>query len=218
MYGRVATWSDRRPVAIVAGGKSLAGFDIGRLQGLARIIAVKGSMFDAPFADCGIGIDWPRFQEWMPRIGSLPFPVYWTVSQRRLERQPTDLPANVTLLDSVASYEVSTDPAFLHTGGTSGFAALNLAVLHGAKDIVLFGYDYTPDNDVMRHNDRHYGEHRRQRLDLWANWSRSYGIVAEPLRRLGISVLNASPKSAITAFPRCSLEQAVEHLDRVRPA
>lgn len=172
-------------------------------------------MFDLPFADCGVGIDWPRFLEWFPRIGTLPFPVYWTISQRKLEKVPTGLPANVVILDSVASYEVSTDPGFLHTGGTSGFAALNLAVLHGATDIVLFGFDYTPDNDVMRHNDRHYAEYRRQRLEYWANWSRSYGIVAPKLQAMGISVLNASPKSAITAFPRCSLDEAMEHLDRV---
>jgi len=65
-------WSDR-PVALVACGPSMAGFDLNRLRGLCRIIAVKEMIFAMPWADEGFGLDlgwmspsrrWNRLASW----------------------------------------------------------------------------------------------------------------------------------------------------------
>ena len=55
MYGKIGKpfWDDK-PVAVVAGGPSLVDFDFEQLRG-AHVLAVKGSMFDIPWADAGFG-------------------------------------------------------------------------------------------------------------------------------------------------------------------
>ena len=186
-----------------------------RFNGPWHVIAVKGCIFDLPFADCGVGLDWPRLGEWQYRFGEVSYPVYWGVAEAVWQRNPIPLPDNVTLLVKTGDYGFSDDPTRIHGGGTSGFCALSLAVMKRARKIVLFGYDYRPDNENMHHNDQHYIEPRRQRREYWHNWARSYGIVAPELERRGIEVINGSHKSEVTAFPRCTVDEAFQHLARV---
>ena len=203
------------PVAIVAGGRSLDGFDMSRLNGPWHVVAVKGSIFDLPFASCGVGLDWARLIEWREQLEAAPFPIYWGVAGAKWLSDGFPLGPNVTLLRKTGDYGFSKDPALIHGGGTSGFCALSLAVMLGARRIVLFGYDYRL-HERMHHNDAHYREVRHQRSEYWRNWARSYSNVAPQLAALGVEVVNASAQSEITAFPRCDLETALQHLAGLR--
>lgn len=206
-------WSDR-PVAIVGNGVSSAGFDYNRLRGL-YVLAVKGTMFDIPWADAGFGLDATRYLEWRARLGSIGFPVYWaTTNKGNLD---SDCPASVCLLDRIDKVEadLSDNPAAVQSGGSSGFGALNVAWLKRAKQIVLIGYDYS---GTLHVGEQHYAEKRADAGSNWKVWARSFDRVAGRLIKAGVEVINASPNSAITAFPRMTIDEALQHLGRVRSA
>lgn len=100
------------------------------------------------------------------------------------------------------------DPAALRTGYNSGYMAINLAVLAGARRIVLAGYDGRcgPANEA-----HFFGEHPEPTPDsVMRYWVKSFRGMTADLARLGVEVINATPGSAIDAFPR-------EDLDAVLP-
>lgn len=208
-------FDDHLPTVIVGGGHSLTGFDLEQLRGRAHVIAVKGVIFDLPWADCGAGIDHPRLIEWQQRLDDVSMPVYWAVTPSLIAHDKVKRPKSVTFLQKLEGFKISTDPSKLNEGGTSGFGALGVAVHKRAKDIVLLGFDYDGPQKNWHRNGGHYKEHRHQQLAAWAIWARSYDVAVPGLKALGVRVRNASPKSRITAFEKITLAQALDHLHRV---
>lgn len=102
---------------------------------------------------------------------------------------------------------LSLDAQTLLTGRNGGYQAVNLAVLAGGNPILLLGYD-------MRHVDGrdHFdgGGHPlpTEAADL-AFYAKRFRSMVEPLQRVGVSVINVTPGSALDAFPRASLEEAL---------
>lgn len=88
------------------------------------------------------------------------------------------------------------------TPGCSGYVALNLAAQLGARRIVLIGYDFH-DSYTYFFDDRPFP--RRDVPGVRA----SFRAVAPHYAQLGIEVLNASPGSAIDAFPIITHEAAL---------
>lgn len=215
-------WFDEMPVAVIGGGMSLKGFDLNRLRGLCHVIAVKSSIFELPWADCGVGIDFPRLREWCHALEAVTMPVYWAVmphlwqdAQRR--EQKLKKPNCMTFLDKQDGFRISTDPKVMYVGGTSGFAGLALAVLKRAKrfPIYLFGFDYGGNAGGYHWAPQHYRHKRIQEQTYWDNWARSYSLVASTLKAMDIKVINASPESKITCFEKVTIECAVESLARL---
>lgn len=110
---------------------------------------------------------------------------------------------------------LSTNPKFIECGRNSGFGALNLAFLMGAKQIYLFGYDYQPDSYYCP--DR-YTHKKPESQAHWPTWAKLYDPIAYQLKAAGVSIINASPTSTITAFPKVTLAEAAQHLHRFRSA
>ncbi len=219
-FGEVrAPWFDDKPVALIGGGGSIGDFELERLRGVAHVIAVKAAMFEIPWADCGVGIDWPRYREWVPRLGKLTMPVYWGMDISLWHKVRGEAwavqPDNVTFLEKLSGWAVSTDPGGIYIGGTSGFAALGVALLKQARRIALFGYDYQPASQAGFHrNEQEYQNRRHQNMQWWTNWARSYTNIAPSLKKLGIDVVNASPNSRIEAFPKMTPNEALHWLMR----
>lgn len=214
---------------IVAYGTSLAGLDLNRLQGLGHVLAVKGALFDIPWADAGFGLDMPRLREWKDRLKDVTMPVWWAVPD---EFDRTDYPT-VRFLRRERGEILSSDPGMIHSGGSSGFGALSFAVLTHAREIVLFGFDYAPVEIIVARNRRgapkligmgwhsnedNYGQKRHQWPMNWQKWSEAFSAVKPDLDRRGVHVVNASPNSLITAFEKMTHDEAIEYLDRLRPA
>lgn len=88
------------------------------------------------------------------------------------------------------------------TPGCSGYVALNLAYQIGARRIVLFGYDFHDDYRYF------FSRHPFPRQHI-AEVRASFRAVARFYSAAGIQVLNASPGSAIDAFPIISHEDAL---------
>lgn len=101
------------------------------------------------------------------------------------------------------------EPGPIGWGRNSGFQAVNLAIQFGATRIVLIGFDmrsvegrrhWHPDHEAPLRNPK------GTRFDVWRKLLDDQGPL---LREWGVEVLNASPASALTAYPKVSLEEAL---------
>jgi hypothetical protein len=100
----------------------------------------------------------------------------------------------------------------IHQGGNSGYQAINLAYLWGAKAIVLLGFDCSPSKDGKAH---WFGQHgpqltQRQPFDLW---QAKFPQLAQDLVSEGVPVLNASRETVLRCFERVDLEFAPRRLE-----
>lgn len=101
---------------------------------------------------------------------------------------------------------LSDDPAFINLGRNSGFQALGLAVLFGARRIVLVGFDMS-----VRGGRRHFfGDHPRP-LSNFGDYRRFVPAFEEAAKALppGVTVINATPGSALKCFPFVPLAEAL---------
>ena len=208
IYGKISKpfWDDK-PVAVVGGGPSLIDFDFEKLRG-AHVLALKGTIFDIPWADAGFGLDMPRYREWRDRLASVPSRVYWAVPQDQLDKTGPPPSKNVTFLKRLAGQNLSDDPGEIYGGGTSGFGALQICFHKRARQIVLFGFDYDGayGAPTFRHNDHHYEKRRAQNAENWQAWATHFEVYVPYLNRNGITVVNACPRSAVTCFQKATLQ------------
>lgn len=89
----------------------------------------------------------------------------------------------------------------------SGAAAISLAAHRGASTVVLLGYDcqYT---DGKRH---WHGDHPRGlgNAGSVAKWVRGFEELATAMEKSDVRVLNATRETALTCWPRSSLDEAL---------
>lgn len=201
-------WSDK-PVALIGGGASIKGVDLSSLAD-AHTIAVKGTMFDYPWAEMAFGLDSIDLGRWWRNLNDARMPVWWAVDPRRW-RDPTHkfFPRQLRLIRRQTSQFLSNDPSIISSGGTSGFGALNVAYLKGARLVVLFGYDYSAVNGEWHANGAHYDPNHFYNPVKWEEWAATFGNVVSQLSEKGVEVVNASPRSGISAFPKVSIEEGL---------
>lgn len=103
---------------------------------------------------------------------------------------------------------LSLDPEYLVTGHNSGYQAINLAVLAGAETIILLGYDgRTPKQGEKTH---WFGDHPRREPDaVFELYRKSHAAGAAAIKAAGVRVINCSPGSAIDAFEKMELTDAL---------
>lgn len=105
----------------------------------------------------------------------------------------------------------------------SGASAINLAVHLGAKRIILLGFDMKMNEEGNRHWHNLYkippavpvSEVLPKRMkgrvithnQPYTRHLRSFPELARSAERMGVEILNASPDSAITVFPKFSLKE-----------
>lgn len=199
-----------RPVAIIGGGPSLRGFDLSQLYGRFIILAVNASIFDVPHADMGFTIDRRAARIWWRKFCTTRFPICMATPDPWLVHFSGAPTPNIRFVRRVQGTALTNRNDRISAGGTSGFGALHLAFLKGARKITLFGFDYMPSKDgVWHHNQHHYGFHHEQVRSNWAQWARNFDDAAPVLSAAGVEVINASPASAITAFKRVSINEAL---------
>ena len=110
---------------------------------------------------------------------------------------------------------LSTDPAKLHHGHSSGFQLLGLAYLMGAARIVLLGYDvryaadYSASERAPGSTPRHFFGEYPSALRHWPRVGIVDGVLTglvslyESVAAQGaVEVINCSPGSALECFPR----------------
>jgi hypothetical protein len=110
----------------------------------------------------------------------------------------------VHILRNAEREGLSLDREEICTGSSSGYQAINIAVLAGAERVVLLGYDNK--RSEVSGKPHFFGQHP-DRTEL------NYDVVKEQLKRLadavskaGVRVTNASLATALTCFERGALE------------
>lgn len=184
-------------MAILAGGPSLTQEDIDACRGRARVLAVKDTIRLAPWADVLYACDarwWKHHADTItfagPKFGLEPF-----------EGRP-----DVGRLRHTGIEGLETEPDGVRTGRNSGYQAIQVAVHLGATHIVLLGFDMGPDAHGRRHWFSAHPWHSDPPFHLFLP---AFDTLVAPLARLGVTVVNATRLTALRAFPRVSLEEAL---------
>ena len=180
-----APWWDE--VVIVAGGPSAVNFDFDRVGNRRLLLVNDGykrltvrTLHEREWAAFSVDPGWIRRHSCLLEVflgdhyACLPLETHPECAGIR----------GVTYLQRDPEAGLSLEPTHLRTGGNSGYAAINLAVLKRARSIYLVGYDMDPLEEKFR------------------SWAPKFDAMVPQLSDLGVKVLNCNPKSHITAFPR----------------
>jgi hypothetical protein len=102
---------------------------------------------------------------------------------------------------------LSLNPALIHTGGNSGYQALNLVYHFGVSRVLLIGYDMQKTGNRSHwHGDHPAGLHRSS---PYSEWVRRFKRLAADLKQAGVEVINCSEHTALPYFPRARLEDVL---------
>lgn len=93
--------------------------------------------------------------------------------------------------------------------GNSGFHCLNLAVQFRVAKIVLVGFDMTTAHGLHWHGKHPSGMNNPSERNV-ARWRRCVDAAAEIISALGITVINASPISALENYRKLGLLEALD--------
>lgn len=106
---------------------------------------------------------------------------------------------------------ISTTDRTVSWNGNSGAAAISLAYHLGAKRIILVGFDMKLDansnqhwHDLYQRKQHIINPKSKKRMQLpFDRHMMGFPEIAKDAKRLGVEIINASPDSAITDFPKC---------------
>ena len=189
---------------IVASGPSAADIQLDAARGKARFIAINNSWRLAPWADALFACDlrwWDRYGRDVDGFVGLKLSTDANACRRYPYLGRVGLDRTSDKLNLLVKGRVG-------WGGNSGFQALNLAAQFGAKRIVLVGYDMTTARGVHWHGRHPTGLHNPTENNI-IRWRRAIDGASADLAGLGIDVLNASPASMLTAYPKVSFLDAI---------
>lgn len=112
----------------------------------------------------------------------------------------------VFMLHHASDAGLSEKPNTLHTGSNSGYQAINLAVLAGAKRILLLGCDMRFSQGKSHAHNGHPHKHPES---SYTGYARNFASMVPQLKKLGVEVVNCSMSSAIGCFLKMSVEHAL---------
>jgi hypothetical protein len=113
----------------------------------------------------------------------------------------------LNLIEGHCDIGFSLDPEIIHYGSNSGFQAVNIAIHTGADPIILVGFNMQPVK-----NKRHFfGDHPAglRNAGDYRSFATHFERAAKRLPK-DITILNATPHSALTCFPKVDLHDALE--------
>lgn len=118
----------------------------------------------------------------------------------------------VHFLRDVGAVKFSTDPERIATGRNSLYQALNVTGLAGARVALMLGMDGKPAEDGKDH---WFGEHvlngKRKPTpeSCFPMYREAWKDGAPAIKASGLRVINCTPGSAVDAFERMDLDQAL---------
>lgn len=201
-----ATLWQGETVFIVGGGPSLKGMD---LSGLAerRTIAVNNAFRITPNPDVIFYAD-TRWWGWNGKEIALDFPgrviSTCSASQAFLDPRVCRMGRCYRFTEEGGA-ALSHDPTLL-AGPDSGYMAMNLAYLFGAKRVVLLGFDMGFVNgEAHWHKDHEVPTPESNYTDLFAP---RYPALVKALKEVGVEVIRCTP-SRLDYIPEVPLQAAL---------
>lgn len=182
---------------ILATGPSQNQRDVDLVRGRGIVIAVNRAIDLAPWADILYASDvswWRRYN-----------PEWFTGEKLTINEHGEKFGATVIPFEDGDGFGRS----IIRTGYNSGFQALNLAIVRRYDPIILLGYDFQRTGGRAHcHEDYPEGMGNAGPVALWLRtMERAAGDTH------GCRVINCSRETAITGFPRMSLEECLDRLD-----
>lgn len=183
---------DGETVAIFATGPSLTQDHADACKDL-RAIVVNNAYTLAPWADVLYASD---LRWWDVHPGSYKF-----------EGLKVSLTNKAVLkLENGGQSGIDSRPTHLRSGRNSGYQALNLAVLFGAKRVLLFGFDCKSKGKTHFFGRHPSGLERQHPYGVWIN---HFNEAAPILKGLGVEVWNCTD-SALNCFERKDYRDALQ--------
>lgn len=125
----------------------------------------------------------------------------WTIDSRSRDRYG---------LHWIYGYDhggLSRTTAHIHTGQNSGYQAISLAHYFGATRILLLGFDFQRSNGKTHwHGDHPRGLGNGGRYSAWI---KDMNLLASDAKKLGLEIINCSPKTALHCFHRSTIQKAL---------
>ena len=161
----------------------------------ARVLVVNDNYRLAPWADWLYACDGAWWKVYANDVRDTFSGQCWTRDQSAADKY------GLHWIRSVSEPGLSFDQGVIHEGGNSGYQALNLAVHFGARRILLLGYDM---------GGRHwFGDHPAS-LPVQSNYRiflDNFATLPNDLARAGVEVINCTRDTALTVFPRSTIER-----------
>lgn len=170
-----------------------------------RFIAVNESWRRLPSADVLYGADMNWWMNRAPEREAFKGE-RWTQDKQWDQRK---LPADMHVIPSKAGKGVAEPGSgFVYTGHNSSFQAMGLAILWGVRRIIFLGLDC----QAVAGESHWHGDHVKPLVNTTSAFPvfiRCFEDAAPKVAALGVEVINASPRSALTCFPRMTIEEAL---------
>lgn len=194
--------------AIIGGGPSLTPDDVADVfvchaRGQMYVIGINDAYRCAPWVDALYAAD----AKWIDAHDGV---ASFQGQKYSIEggSQPATTRPDWCVLRNTGFVGLETHPSGLRAGFNSGYQAINLAVHLGATRILLLGYDMGPAPDGRTH---WFGDHPEaiRTVSPYDQMRAAFDTLVEPLKALGIEVINCSRRTALTAFPCLPLDRAL---------
>ena len=198
-------------VIIAGSGPSLT-TEIADLCRNQRVIAVNDAYRLIPWAEILYACDarWWRVHEGCPKFAGEKWTSYHEGRRAHVADVAKRYKLHVCLGEKKDSFSLSPDR--ISYGRNSGFQAMNLAMLWGAAQIILVGFDFRLGKDNRLKPKRHFfGDHPRGLASTsnYPEWVKAMHNAAKQLPA-HISVINCTPGSAIKCFPMGNLKEILD--------
>lgn len=195
-------WSNYATI-IVASGPSAKGPNYELYRDRAKFIVTNSSWKLVPWADVLLAADasWWNRNKGAPEFKGLKVTLDWNVHR--------EFDIKLIKLSKLDRGIVTSPSGVVGKGGNSGFYAINLAVQFGSKKIVLSGFDMTLDNGGSHWHGDHPKGMNNPRKQTIEKWRTLLDHEAKTFQKLGVEMINSSLQSALTAYPKISLEEAL---------
>ncbi len=184
---------DGRTVVCIASGPSLTAEDCELVRSSGHPVVVTNTTFRlCPWADALYAHDarwWKRYHE--------------EVKQGFRGRR-----FGSSMLCENYSANPSVGLLWFRQFSNSGVCAISLALGGEAARVVLLGYDASLGPNGETH---HHGDHPPElsNAESMGKWARQFELVAKDARARDVEVVNVSRRSALTSFPRATLEDVL---------
>jgi hypothetical protein len=170
------------------------------VKGRARVIAVNDAVYLAPWADVLYAADEKWWHHHMKNLSHFMGLMVCATRNAVLHG------VNVIGSDLDPARHKFEDPQYIR-GGNSGASAMHLAFHLGAGSVYLLGCDCK----VMGGKSHFFGEHPvvLRRGTNYGNFKGHFQWIGDRLLQRKVSVVNCSPDSALTCFPKKPLHEVL---------
>lgn len=210
LYSIPDDWKSEPIVFCIASGPSLLQSDVDVLKGRCKTIVVNNTVEKAPWADILYASDGEWWHMNKGVIGFTGTKITLHTAWDLVEGF-SDLYPDIKVLENLGGpgLEFKHKDAICN-GRNSGYCAINVAIHKGAKVIGLLGYDmrFGPNGEVHHHKD-HVGRPNPGK-GHFVTWLEHYERMANILAGTDIRIVNCTRRTALTMFPRSTLEETLD--------